>query len=142
MDHVTQTAQAVIQTLLLELVDAAGDVTGLEADFRYEPADPFAVTAVFKTGSGPVTWTFGRELLVHGAYEPTGDGDVHVWPCLSADGTAVVIIELSSPEGQVLVQASSRDMARFVAAMLTSVPLGNEADLVDVDSELAGLFTA
>jgi hypothetical protein len=142
MDHVTQTAQAVTQTFLLELVDAKGDVTGLEADFRYDPADPFAVTAVFKTGSGPVSWTFGRELLVHGAYEPTGDGDVHVWPCLSADGTAVVIVELSSPEGQVLVQASSRDLAGFIGAMLASVPLGSEGDHVDVDTELAGLFTA
>lgn len=142
MDHVTQTAQVVNQRVLLELVDAEGAVTSLEADFRYEPADPFAVTAVFKTGSGPVTWTFGRELLVHGTYEPTGDGDVHIWPCLSGDGTAVVIIELSSPEGQVLVQASSRDMARFVAAMLVSVPLGNETQHVDIDSELAGLFTS
>ncbi|HET8602811.1 MAG TPA: SsgA family sporulation/cell division regulator [Marmoricola sp.] len=140
MDHVTQTAQAVSQTVSLELVDAEGDVTTLEADFCYQPSDPFAVTATFKTGGGPVCWTFGRELLVHGTYEPTGDGDVHVWPCLGADGAAVVIIELSSPEGQVLVQASSRDMAQLVTAMLASVPLGDEAAFVDIDRELAGLF--
>jgi hypothetical protein len=140
MDHVTQTAQAVRQTVPLELVDAEGDVTRLEADLSYDPADPFAVTAVFRTGAGPVSWTFGRELLVHGAYAPTGDGDVHVWPCLAGDGTAVVIVELSSPEGQVLVQASSRDVARFISAMLSSVPLGDEARYVDLDAELAGLL--
>ncbi len=140
MDHMTQTAQAVSQTLPLELVDAEGGVTRLEADFSYDPVDPFAVTAVFKTAAGGVSWTFGRDLLVHGTYEPTGDGDVHVWPCLASDGTAVVIIELTSPDGEVLVQASSRDIASFVGAMLGSVPLGAETALVDIDSELAGIF--
>ena len=38
-----------------------------------------------------VCWTFARELLLDGQYEPTGDGDVHVWPCLSPRGDAVVI---------------------------------------------------
>jgi hypothetical protein len=52
-----------------------------------------------------------------------------------------VIIELSSPEGEVLVQASSREVADFVGAMLASVPLGEEGAFVDLDSELAGLFT-
>jgi hypothetical protein len=142
MDHMTQTAQVVRRTLPLEIVDAEGGATTLEADFRYDPADPFAVTAVFKTAAGAVSWTFGRELLVQGTYEPTGDGDVHVWPCLAADGAAVVIVELSSPEGEVLVQASSRDVAAFVGAMLRSVPLGEESALVDIDAELAGIFTA
>jgi hypothetical protein len=142
MDHVTQTAQAVRQTVPLELVDAEGELTTLEADLSYDPTDPFAVTAVFRTAAGPVAWTFGRELLVQGTYEPNGDGDVHVWPCLAADGAAVVIIELSSPEGQVLVQASSRDVARFVSAMLASVPLGAEARHVDLDAELAGILAS
>ena len=142
MDHMTQTAQAVRQTLPLELVDAEGGAATLEADFGYDPADPFAVTAVFKTSAGAVSWTFGRELLVHGTFEPTGDGDVHVWPCLAADGAAVVIIELSSPEGEVLVQASSRDLAGFVSAMLRSVPLGQESAVVDMDAELAGIFAS
>jgi hypothetical protein len=142
MDHTTQMAQAVRQTLPLELVDAEGGAATLEADFGYDPADPFAVTAVFKTSAGAVSWTFGRELLVHGTFEPTGDGDVHVWPCLAADGAAVVIIELSSPEGEVLVQASSRDLAGFVSAMLRSVPLGQESAVVDMDAELAGIFAA
>lgn len=142
MDHVTQTARAVSQTLPLDLVDAEGGTTRLEADFSFDPADPFAVTAVFKTSAGAVSWTFGRELLVVGAFEPTGDGDVHVWPCLAADGAAVVIVELSSPEGEVLVQASSRDIATFVSAMLRSVPLGEESALVDIDAELAGIFAA
>jgi hypothetical protein len=140
MDRMMQTAQVVTRTVPLELVDAEGGTTRLEADLGYDPADPFAVTAVFKTPAGAVSWTFGRELLVHGTYEPTGDGDVHIWPCLSSDGTAVVIIELSSPEGEVLVQASSREVADFVGAMLASVPLGEEGAFVDLDGELAGLF--
>lgn len=140
MDHMTQAAQVVRQSLPLELVDAEGGAARLEADFSFDPADPFAVTAVFKTTAGAVSWTFGRELLVQGTFEPTGDGDVHVWPCLASDGAAVVIIELSSPEGEVLVQASSRDLAGFVAAMLRSVPLGQESTVVDIDAELAGIL--
>ena len=56
-------------------------------------------------------WTFGRELLSDGLYEPSGDGDVHVWPCLDSDGRAVVIIELCSPDGEALVQARTSDLS-------------------------------
>ena len=43
MDHVTRTAQAVSRTVPLEIVDAEGGVTTLQADLSYAPADPFAV---------------------------------------------------------------------------------------------------
>ena len=62
-------------------------------------------------------WTFGRDLLCEGLYEPSGDGDVHVWPCLDSDGHAVVIIELCSPDGEALVQAKTGDLSVFVERM-------------------------
>lgn len=141
MDHSMNAAPVcVTQAVRLELIDPNGTATPIDAQLSYDPQDPYAVTAIFQTTRAEVTWTFGRDLLCQGLYEPAGDGDVHVWPCLDADGHAVVIIELSSPEGQVLVQASSRDMAQLVTAMLASVPLGDEAAFVDIDRELAGLF--
>jgi len=100
------------------------------------------VTMVFRTGVQEVLWTFGRELLVEGLFEPTGDGDVHVWPCLSSDGSAVVIIELCSPDGELLVQASSRSVTTFVRSMLDSVPDGQESSYVDFDDELAQILSA
>lgn len=132
--------QIVSESLLLEFVDGEGSSTPLEAGFEYDPTDPWAVSILFKGEPVPVRWTFSRDLLVEGFYEPTGDGDVHVWPCLNAQGAAVVIIELSSPSGEVLLQAPSRDVSGFVAKMLESVPAGAEAELVDLDAELAAVF--
>ena len=110
----------------------------LVAEFVYDPADPCAVTLVIQTPSGPVHWTFARELLAEGQYGPTGDGDVHVWPCLSSSGDAVVIVELCSPVGETLLQFGSRAVREFVHSSLDAVPLGTEA--VDVDAWLEALL--
>ena len=138
----TKTAQVVTESVELEFVDPQGEATSIEADLVYDPADPYAVTMVFRTGVQEVLWTFGRELLDGGRYEPTGDGDVHVWPCLSSHGSAVVIIELCSPDGELLVQASSRSVDHFVTAMMESVPDGQESNFVDFDDELAEILSA
>jgi hypothetical protein len=138
----TKTARVVRETVSLEFVDHQGEASAIDADLVFDPADPYAVTMVFRTGVQEVLWTFGRELLVDGLYEPTGDGDVHVWPCLSSAGAAVVIIELSSPDGELLVQASSRKVTDFVAMMLREVPDGQESAFVDLDTELATLLGA
>ena len=138
----TKTAQVVTENVALEFVDPAGEATAIDADLVFAPADPYAVTMVFRTGLQEVRWTFGRELLMEGLYEPTGDGDVHVWPCLSSVGTAVVIIELCSPDGELLVQTASRKVTGFVTAMLASVPDGDESSFVDFDQELASLLGA
>lgn len=138
----TKTARVVTDNVELEFVDQQGEATAIDADLVFDPADPYAVTMVFRTGVQEVFWTFGRELLASGLYEPTGDGDVHVWPCLSSTGSAVVIIELCSPDGELLVQASSRRVSDFVRAMLTEVPDGRESAFVDFDDELAALLGA
>ena len=143
MDYSMNTAPlTVTQNLTLELIDASGSVTPLEAELHYAPSDPYAVTAVFMTGAAPVRWTFGRDLLIEGLYEPTGDGDVHVWPCLDADGRAVVIIELCSPDGEALVQAKTGDLSSFVDRMTKAVGPGSEAHHLDVDAALASIFDA
>lgn len=136
----TKTAMVVTENVELEFVDPQGRATSLDADLVFDPADPYAATMVFRTGVQEVRWTFGRELLIDGLYEPTGDGDVHVWPCLASDGAAVVIIELCSPDGELLVQAPARKVNAFVGQMTTSVPEGHEASYVDLDSELAQLL--
>jgi hypothetical protein len=103
----------------------------LSAEFVFDAADPWAVTMSLDTPSGQVRWTFARDLLVEGQYEPSGDGDVHVWPCLSPSGEAVVIVELDSPAGETLLQFPTRAVQDFVYAALETVPMGTEA--VDVD---------
>jgi hypothetical protein len=124
----------------MELVDEEGTSAHIETELVFSPTDPFAATIVFKGGGRAVPWTFARDLLVAGRYEPIGDGDVHVWPCLADDGSAVVVIELASPAGSVMVQAPSREVHRFVHRMLASVPQGNELDVVDLDAQLQALL--
>ena len=112
----------------------------LSAEFRFDAADPWAVTMVLSTVAGPVDWTFARDLLVEGQYEPSGDGDVHVWPCLSPSGEAVVIVELDSPSGETLLQFPTRAIQDFVYASLETVPLG--AEEVDVDEWVSRILDA
>ena len=83
---------------------------------------------------------FARDLLAEGLYEPTGDGDVHVWPCLDARGRAVTIIELSSPDGEALMQARSDEVCEFLARTEALVPTGSEGGLMDVDGALARIL--
>ena len=143
MDFSMNTAPlTVTQPVTLELIDATGAVTPIEAELQYDPRDPYAVTTVFMTGSSQIRWTFGRELLIEGLYEPSGDGDVHVWPCLDSDGHAVVIIELCSPDGEALVQARTGDLSTFVDRMSAAVAPGTETDHLDIDAAITAIFTA
>jgi hypothetical protein len=140
MQKVTTTQPIVIEQMSLEFVDNEGLASPLDAEFEYNPADPFAVSILFKGEPAPVRWTFARDLLIEGFYEPTGDGDVHVWPCLSSDGKAVVILELISPSGEVLLQVGSRELSGFLHRMVAAVPTGSET--LDFDDELTGLLGA
>ena len=136
------TSQAITEAMQMEFVDTEGTSTPLQASFEYTTADPYAVSILFKGEPVPVRWTFARDLLIEGFYEPTGDGDVHVWPCLSAEGRAVVILELNSPSGEVLIQVSSRTLSDFIHQMLAKVPVGGEEALIDFDHELDELLGA
>jgi hypothetical protein len=128
----------------VQILHAGAATPSTQAEFTYDPADPFAVTAIFHTDSdtdtGAVSWTFARELLIDGRFQPTGEGDIRIWPCLGPDGSAVVILELSPEENPALIQLNARDTAAFVREMLTSVPLGAETPAPALDTELADLL--
>jgi hypothetical protein len=127
-------------TTAVQITDIeTGADLALDAEFHYDPTDPLAVSMVVESITGPVRWTFARELLLNGRFEPTGDGDVHIWPCLNTHGVAVVIVELQSPAGATLLQFSLRAIHQFVSAALATVPEGTEH--YDVDACLTQLFT-
>jgi hypothetical protein len=143
MDYSMNTTPLVVsQAVTLELIDGSGTATPIEAELQYDPRDPYAVTTVFMTGRSQVRWTFGRELLTAGLYEPAGDGDVHVWPCLDADGHAVVIVELCSPDGEALIQARTGDLSMFVERINRAVVPGTESDYLNIDATIAAIFDA
>lgn len=133
---------SVTQSVAMDCVDGAGQTLSLDADLGYSSNDPYAVTTTFHTGGGDVVWTFARDLLIRGLTSPSGDGDVHVWPCLDAAGQAVVIVELNSPDGELLVQIPTKDLYRFVNRTLSAVPLGSEGDYLDLDTLINQLMAA
>lgn len=133
-------SHAIRRTVPVEALHPGAGILCTEAEFTYTPADPFAVTATFHTETGPVSWTFARELLIDGRFQPTGEGDIRIWPCLGPDGSAVVILELCPDENPALIQVNARDTAAFVLDMLSSVPLGAETPASALEAELADLL--
>jgi len=112
----------------------------LEGELVFDPADPYAVTMHLGARSGAVVWTFARELLADGIYQPSGNGDVQIWPCLSSSGEAVIIIELCSPDGTAVLQAPSRAVHGFVARTHDVVPQGEESVHLRLDDMIAQLL--
>jgi hypothetical protein len=142
MDITSDPTRTLVQPLVAELCTVDGISARVLTDLSYDPRDPFAVSLVFRTQPRPVRWTFGRALLTDGLVEATGDGDVHVWPCLDDSGLAVVMVELCSPDGDVLVQLRSHDVVSFLDRTEAVVPTGQESDLLDVDAAIAACFAA
>ena len=126
-------ADLVSHDLALQCVDAVGNLTTVAAVLGYDPADPFAVTATFVTVEGDVVWTFARDLLARGLSGPAGEGDVHIWPSVDAEGAATVILELCSPSGELVAQARTHDIYQFLGRSLAAVPAGTETDRIDLD---------
>jgi hypothetical protein len=132
--------------LTLELIDASGVATAVVADVTYDVADPYAVAARFCVRGGEipdeatVQWVFARSLLATGVYEPVGEGDVRIWPCLNSSGEAVTIIELLSPDGVALLQGRSDEVSAFLRETEILVPPGAEATYVDVDDAICKLL--
>ena len=133
---------AIHADISMQSVDELGSLHALETGFGYDPRDPFAVTVTFRTVYGDVIWTFARELLLEGVDAPSGDGDVHVWPCEDDDGRPVVVIELESDDGQLMAQAPRWAVRRFVNRTLRAVPEGTESALLDIDAALDALLAA
>lgn len=128
------------RALRLHLVVAGEEALPVDAALSYRPSDPYAVTAVFHADdNSPVTWTFGRDLLAAGLAEPSGEGDVGVWPS-SAGGVAVVCVSLSSPSGRALLEASRADVEAFLSATYELVAPGEESAHCDLDDTLERLL--
>ncbi|HEV2089264.1 MAG TPA: SsgA family sporulation/cell division regulator [Cryptosporangiaceae bacterium] len=127
----------------LHLVGPAGCSLPVWASLRYDPADPYAVHVVFHAGgiepAGEVSWSFARELLSSGLREPSGIGDVRVWPWQRDDGPAVALA-LSSPDGHALFEVPRRALADFLGRAYAEVAAGAETRYVDIDGALAALL--
>ncbi|RST11866.1 SsgA family sporulation/cell division regulator [Streptomyces sp. WAC05374] len=106
----------------------------------YRTDDPYAVHITFHIGSDhPVHWTFARELLVEGVFRPCGHGDVRIWPT-TLDGHAVVLMALSSPDGDALLEVPAAQVSAWLERTLRVVPPGSEPRQLGLDDGLAELL--
>ncbi|MGW4030398.1 SsgA family sporulation/cell division regulator [Streptomyces sp. NPDC004838] len=110
------------------------------ARLTYRTDDPYAVHVIFHIGSeNPVKWTFARELLVEGVFRPCGHGDVRIWPT-KAGGKNVLLMALSSPDGDALLEAPSAPVSAWLERTLRVIPPGAETAALDIDDGIAGLL--
>jgi hypothetical protein len=86
-----------------------------------------------------VHWTFARELLVEGVFRPCGHGDVRVWPT-KVERRSVVLMALSSPDGDALLEAPAAQVSAWLERTLRVVPPGSEAEQLGIDDGLAELL--
>lgn len=126
--------------------DGDAPVVPVRVRLTYDPSDPFAVHAAFRTGPDTeIGWVFARELLAAGLTGPAGIGDVRVRP-VPADADAAgrrarhLVLELSSPSGRARFRADADVVGEFLLATYAAVPPGCEADLLGLDVELGALL--
>ena len=125
----------------LSLVVEHGDAVPVDAVLGYDSADPFAVSVTFRVSAEEqVRWVFARDLLVDGLDNPSGQGDVMIWPdAIDAD---VIVLSLTTPQGHALFKARRWILRDFVEQSLATVPAGTESAHMDWDDTLTTLLAS
>ncbi|MEU1227036.1 MULTISPECIES: SsgA family sporulation/cell division regulator [unclassified Streptomyces] len=126
--------------LELKLVLSPERSVPVPARLAYRTDDPYAVHITFHVGTDhPVNWTFARELLVEGVFRACGHGDVRIWPT-KVDGRSVILMALSSPDGDALLEAPSAQVSAWLERTLRAVPPGTESERLGIDDGLAEIL--
>jgi len=108
----------------------------IPVELRYESCDPYAVRLTFHLpGDAPVTWAFGRELLIDGVGRPCGEGDVRVSPA-DREVLGEVLIRLQVGGDQAVFRSSAAPLVAFLDRTDKLVPLGQEGAFADFDAHL------
>ena len=108
----------------------------IPVELEYESCDPYAVRLTFHLpGDAPVTWAFGRELLIDGVGRPCGEGDVRVSPA-GRNVLGEVLIRLQVGGDQALFRSSAAPLVAFLDRTDKLVPLGQERTLGEFEGSL------
>lgn len=136
----TRPAPVVVETSF-RYVHREGGAIPVRVTMLYRPADPHAVELVFRTANDDdsASWTFARELLACGLYEPTGIADVRAWPWETARGRFIALA-LTSPDGNALFEIPRRIVERFLTSTYEQVRRGEESAHQDVDGAIVQLL--
>jgi hypothetical protein len=128
-----------VTTPLTLTVSAVTGEAELDAELRYDPSDPLAVSLAIGIECGePVVWTFARDLLADGVKAPSGEGDITIEPASDLDSREVRITLATDCLATML---ASRDrVVEFLVESYTVVASGAEFDSIDFDAELASIL--
>lgn len=138
MANVMPSGNSVSQEVEMHIILDGGSLP-MPCTLGYSVADPFAVSAAFRSGDGVVTWSFARDLLIEGMAVPSGVGDIRIAPVHAVGGTQLRI-ELSSPAGNAVLVGPIGPVAEFVAKSLDMLPQGYEWQHLNFDTGLAELL--
>ena len=128
---------------LLMLVVTGGGEAELDAELRYDPADPFAVSLAIGLECGePVIWTFARDLLSAGISQPSGEGDITIEPDFASDldsDERLTRVTLAT-DCLATMLTPTNNVVEFLVETFTVVPTGSELDRIDWDAEISALL--
>lgn len=124
---------AVTVELYMRMVVDSDRTVDVPCSLEYRVDEPFAVRATFDTGAASIEWMFARDLLVEGLRRPSGEGDVIIWP-EHMGRSPMILMALSSPSGQAVLEADRVVMEAFLARTFELVPEGSESASVDIDN--------
>jgi hypothetical protein len=105
---------------VFELTSQDAPAVPVKVDLTYHSRDPYAVRALFRTGSSSVEWVFARDLLHGGLIGPSGNGDVRVQPVAGSPAKV--------------------QLGDFLFRTFEAVPAGSEYSWLDFDMALADLL--
>ena len=115
-------------------------VLEMQGTLSYKPSDPFAVTLTIFAAEWPVYWTISRDLLLRGCQTCVGMGDVRIEPYVDAQGRSLLWLELTSDDGAAVLTTPAADVIAFCERALEAIPLGAEADHLDLDGVIDRLL--
>ena len=131
-----------VTTPLSLVVSTSTGEAELDAELRYDPSDPFAVSLAIGVECGdPVVWTFARDLLAAGVSAPSGEGDITIEPDHTSamdDSDRKLRVTLATDCLATMVTSTAR-VVEFLVETYAVVPTGSELDRVDLDAEIAAL---
>jgi hypothetical protein len=136
-------ARTITTPVPLIVTTGTGEAT-LDAELRYDPADPFAVSLAIGVECGdPVVWIFARDLLSAGVGSPQGEGDITIEPDFASDMDSderMLRLTLAT-DCLATMLVPSGPVVEFLVETFTVVPTGSELDRVDLDAEIAALLS-
>jgi hypothetical protein len=138
MQHAKSARNIVTGRLVMSLLVCRELAFDVDVRLCYDPADPFAVRLTFHLpGDAPVSWIFGRELLLDGISRVTGEGDIVVQPVPGDDEDFMdVLIQLRSPAGEAVLRSPALPLISFLGRTDRVLPLGQEHTMAELDETL------